>query len=37
MYRLFIDEFGHDNLNTANDPNEQFLCLLGVALDSPSR
>jgi Protein of unknown function (DUF3800) len=33
VYRLFIDEVGHDNLNTANDPNEQYLCLLGVVLD----
>lgn len=33
MYRLFIDEFGHDNLNTRNDPNEQFLSLTGVVLD----
>lgn len=32
MYRLFIDEVGHDNLNSANDPNEQFLCLMGVIL-----
>ncbi|WP_130419022.1 DUF3800 domain-containing protein [Edaphobacter modestus] len=33
MYRLFIDEFGHDNINTRNDPNEQFLSLTGVVLD----
>ena len=33
MYRLFIDEVGHDNLNTANDPNERYLCLLGVIMD----
>ena len=33
MYRLFIDEFGHDNLNTRNDPKEQFLSLTGVVLD----
>ena len=33
MYRLFIDEVGHDNLNTANDPNEQFLCLMGVIVE----
>jgi hypothetical protein len=32
MYRLFIDEVGHDNLNSADDPNEQFLCLMGVIL-----
>lgn len=33
VYRLFIDEVGHDNLSTANDPNERYLCLLGVILD----
>jgi hypothetical protein len=33
LYRLFIDETGHDNLNSANDPQEQFLCLMGVILD----
>lgn len=36
MYRLFIDEFGHDNLNTRNDPKEQFLSLTGVVLDLDS-
>lgn len=33
MYRLFIDEVGNDSLTSANDPHEQFLCLLGVVLD----
>jgi Protein of unknown function (DUF3800) len=33
MYRLFIDEVGHDNLKSAGDPNEQYLCLMGVILD----
>ena len=33
MYRIFIDECGHDNLNSANDPKERFLCLIGVVLD----
>jgi len=33
MYRLFIDEVGHDNLCSANDPNERYLCLMGVCLD----
>lgn len=33
MYRIFIDEFGHDNLNSRNDPKEQFLSLTGVVLD----
>lgn len=33
MYRLFIDEVGHHNLATANDPAERYLCLVGVILD----
>lgn len=33
MHRIFIDEFGHDNLNTRNDPKEQYLGLTGVVLD----
>jgi len=33
VYRIFIDEFGHDNLNSASDPKERYLCLLGVVLD----
>ncbi len=36
MYRLFIDEFGHDNLNTRDDPKEQFLSLTGVVLNGRS-
>ncbi len=36
MYRLFIDEVGHDNLKTVNDPSEQYLCLMGVILHLPS-
>ena len=32
MYRIFIDEFGHDNLNTSDDPREQYLALTGVIL-----
>jgi peroxiredoxin len=33
VYRLFIDEFGHDNINTRNDPKEQYLSLTGVVVD----
>ena len=33
MYRLFVDEVGHDNLSSANDPNERYLFLMGVCLD----
>jgi hypothetical protein len=33
MYRLFIDEVGHHNLTSANDPNERYLCLVGVILN----
>jgi Protein of unknown function (DUF3800) len=33
MHRLFIDEVGHDNLNSRDDPNERFLCLMGVIVD----
>src|ERR1035437_5788722 len=32
-YRLHIDEVGHHNLASANDPNERYLCLVGVILD----
>ncbi len=33
MYRLFIDETGHDHLKSSNTPNEQYLCLMGVILN----
>jgi hypothetical protein len=33
VYRLFIDEVGHHNLVSVNDPNERYLCLVGVILD----
>jgi hypothetical protein len=33
VYRLFIDEVGHDNLATADDPNERYLFLMGVCMD----
>jgi len=36
VYRLFIDEVGHDNLKTVNDPNERYLCLMGVMLHLPT-
>ncbi len=33
MYRLFIDEVGHDNLNASSSVQEKHLCLLGVILN----
>jgi hypothetical protein len=33
LYRLFLDETGHDNLKIANEPREQYLCLMGVIMD----
>ena len=33
VYRLYIDEVGNDSLKSAEDPKEQYLCLLGVVLD----
>lgn len=33
MYRLFIDETGHDHLKSSNTPQEQYLCLMGVILN----
>jgi hypothetical protein len=33
MYRLFIDETGHDHLKSSNIPQEQYLCLMGVILN----
>jgi hypothetical protein len=33
VYRLFIDEAGHDNLKSANNPNERYLCLLGIIIN----
>src|ERR1700692_3412524 len=33
MYRLFIDEAGHDHLKSSNTPREQYLCLMGVILN----
>ena len=33
LHRLFIDEVGNDHLKSADDPSEQYLCLLGVILD----
>ena len=29
-YRVFIDEVGHHNLNSADDPNERYLGLMGI-------
>jgi hypothetical protein len=33
MYRLFIDEVGHDNLRGSSSAQEKHLCLLGVILN----
>jgi hypothetical protein len=33
VYRLFVDEVGHHSLETANDPSERYLCLVGVIMD----
>jgi len=33
MHRLYIDEVGHHNLVSVADPNERYLCLVGVILD----
>lgn len=33
LYRLFIDEVGHHNMKSAQDPNEQYLGLTGVIFD----
>jgi Protein of unknown function (DUF3800) len=33
VYRLFIDETGHDHLKSSNTAAEQFLCLMGVILN----
>jgi hypothetical protein len=33
MKRLFIDEAGDHNLKSANDPNERYLCLVGLIFD----
>lgn len=33
VYRLFIDEVGHHNFGSGNDPNERYLCLVGIIMD----
>jgi Protein of unknown function (DUF3800) len=33
VYRLFIDEVGHDNLKASSSSLEQHLCLMGVILN----
>jgi hypothetical protein len=33
VYRLFIDEVGHDNLKASSSSQEKHLCLLGVILN----
>ncbi|MGC9315173.1 MAG: DUF3800 domain-containing protein [bacterium] len=32
-YRLYIDEVGNQDLNSADNPNERFLCLTGIIID----
>ena len=32
-YRIYIDETGNSDLKNSNNPNHQFLCLAGVAMD----
>lgn len=34
LFRLYIDEVGNHDLNSANNPNEQFLSLTGVIVES---
>lgn len=34
LYRLYIDEVGNHDLRSANNPNEQFLSLTGVIVES---
>src|ERR1700747_272707 len=33
MYRLIINEVGHHNLASVDDPKERYLCLVDVILD----
>ena len=33
MYRIFIDEVGHHNLKSAEDPNERYLGLMGIIVN----
>ena len=34
LYRLYVDEVGNHDLTHADDPNERFLSLTGVLLES---
>ena len=33
MYRLFIDECGHQDMKGSNDPNQQYLGLTGIIME----
>src|SRR5690242_14829593 len=32
MFRLFIDEFGHHDMKSSDDPNQRYLGLTGVVM-----
>ena len=34
LYRIYIDEVGNHDMSHADDPNERFLSLTGVILES---
>ena len=34
LYRLYIDEVGNHDMTHADDPNQRFLSLTGVILES---
>lgn len=34
LYRIYIDEVGNHDLTHADDPNQRFLSLTGVILES---
>ena len=33
MFRLFIDEFGHQDMKGSDDPDQQYLGLTGIIMD----
>jgi hypothetical protein len=32
VFRIFVDEFGHHDLKSSNDPNERYLGLVGIIM-----
>ena len=34
LYRIYIDETGNHDMTHADDPNQRFLALTGVILES---